>query len=133
MEAIVIAPFIDKRTSKRINAGDPLPDGMTEERLGKLVRAGCVQVIQSAPIAPIAPPAKPKRTRKTAAQRSAEAETLFPDIKSAEEIGPGTSYETAADPEALAGGDGGDTGAGSELDGAGLDAGDGESQDDSGR
>ena len=131
MQAIVIAPFIDKRTSKRINAGDPIPDGMTEERLGKLARAGCVRFAEAYRAA--APAEKPKRTRKNAAQRSAEAETLFPDIKSAEKIGPGTSYETATDPEELVGGDGGDTGAGSELDGSGRDAGDGESQDDSGR
>lgn len=123
--ARVIAPFIDSDSGKRINPGDQLPAGLTEDRQRKLLKAGCIVLEGETETKPA-----PKRIRKKAAAKGAVAsDTLFPVVGNPE----GAADNADPDPESLAGGDGGDTGAGSEPDGDGRDAGDEQSQDDSSR
>jgi hypothetical protein len=43
MKHTVIRPFIDKKSGNRIEPGDPLPRGMTDDRLRRLIRIGCVE------------------------------------------------------------------------------------------
>jgi hypothetical protein len=132
----VINSFIDKKSGKQINPGDPLPPNISDERLRKLQRAGCIiidgapaQLLPDPPMAPAAnaaaPAPKKRRSRKgnaAAAKEAAAPDGLFPGAGEGVSTAEGRETESgtaAASAAPVAGTDGGDSGAGAQLDDAG--------------
>jgi hypothetical protein len=52
----VIAAFIDRRSGKRIEAGDALPEGLDRATIQRLVRARCLEPVDAGDLLPPTPP-----------------------------------------------------------------------------
>jgi hypothetical protein len=51
----VIAPFIDKRTGERVEAGGTLPEGLDRATVQRLVRARCLEPADAGGVTPARP------------------------------------------------------------------------------
>lgn len=100
----VISAFRDRNTGKLVQPGSPLPKGLDDDTIRRLTRAGCLAVDTRRKAAPAPKAAKPK------AETKAKPKTTQP--KSAK--GSDASFRGGAGAEAVAGGDGGNSGGGSE-------------------